>query len=330
MRRLLPAILLTAAVIPGLWWRSAPPPPRDDQQIAATPLPLPRGCCAIGPIAVTGAWQLTSRSSHAHGFSALLVTAPGVLTAFSDAGRYAVFPQPDAGSPVPVQIGRLPLGEARSRDLRDAESATRDPATGQIWIGLEGFGRVVRVDGGFRAEADTFIPAMRDWPGNQGPEAMVRLRDGRFIVLAETYARWFDRSSSPGLVFAGDPLSRSVPQPIVLRAAANYRPTDMAQLPDGRVLIVMRQLRWPFPQRFAARLMVADPRHIRAGHEWRAVDIGELAAPIPMDNYEGLALVPEADGTVTGWLISDDNGGAVQRTLLLRLRIDPARLPRGD
>lgn len=102
----------------------------------------------------------------------------------------------------------------------------------------------------------------------------------------------------------------------------------MAQLPDGRVLIVMRRLVWPFPIRFAVRLMLANPADIRPGQEWRAIDLGGIEDPALLDNYEGLALVPRPDGLVTGWLISDDNGAALQRTLLLKLQIDPARLPR--
>ena len=43
----------------------------------------------------------------------------------------------------------------------------------------------------------------------------------------------------------------------------------------------------------------------------------DLAAPMTVDNYEGLATVPGTDGGVRFYLISDDNGRADQRTLLL-------------
>ena len=53
-----------------------------------------------------------------------------------------------------------------------------------------------------------------------------------------------------------------------------------------------------------------------------------LSRPLPSDNYEGLAIVPEAQSDrVALWLISDDNSSAFQRTLLLRLSLDPADLP---
>jgi hypothetical protein len=43
----------------------------------------------------------------------------------------------------------------------------------------------------------------------------------------------------------------------------------------------------------------------------------ELAAPLTVDNFEGLAAVTRADGVIRFYLISDDNGPALQRTLLL-------------
>ena len=47
----------------------------------------------------------------------------------------------------------------------------------------------------------------------------------------------------------------------------------------------------------------------------------------PLPEPMKLALEPGADGQVAAWLISDANGAVTQRTLLLRLMLDPARLP---
>jgi hypothetical protein len=43
----------------------------------------------------------------------------------------------------------------------------------------------------------------------------------------------------------------------------------------------------------------------------------DLAPPMTVDNYEGLAAVPRDDGGVRFYLISDDNALARQRTILL-------------
>jgi hypothetical protein len=43
----------------------------------------------------------------------------------------------------------------------------------------------------------------------------------------------------------------------------------------------------------------------------------DLAAPMTVDNFEGVAVVPRANGGLRVYLLSDDNGNASQRTLLL-------------
>jgi hypothetical protein len=43
----------------------------------------------------------------------------------------------------------------------------------------------------------------------------------------------------------------------------------------------------------------------------------DMAPPMTVDNFEGLAAVPRTDGSVRFYLLSDDNGLAHQRTLLL-------------
>ncbi len=63
----------------------------------------------------------------------------------------------------------------------------------------------------------------------------------------------------------------------------------MALLPDGRVLILFRGLKF-FPPGFAVRLALADPAEIRLGKVWHWQDVGAIESPVPMDNYEGLAV----------------------------------------
>jgi hypothetical protein len=55
-------------------------------------------------------------------------------------------------------------------------------------------------------------------------------------------------------------------------------------------------------------------RIVRAGTQVGRMD---LTAPMTIDNFEGLAAVPQSDGAVRFYLLSDDNGSATQRTLLL-------------
>jgi hypothetical protein len=53
------------------------------------------------------------------------------------------------------------------------------------------------------------------------------------------------------------------------------------------------------------------------------VDQMDLARPMTVDNFEGLAAVPQADGRIRFYLLSDDNASPSQRTLLLAFDWQP-------
>ena len=62
---------------------------------------------------------------------------------------------------------------------------------------------------------------------------------------------------------------------------------------------------------------------IRQGKAWKGTVIATLEPPLPSDNFEGLAVAPQADGSAVVWVISDDNQISFQRTILLKLRWKP-------
>lgn len=319
------AIAIAIGLLAGVWLRSPAELQSREERLVQTSLPLPPGCCSAGPFALIGAWQLTSPHRDFGGYSALLQAQPGRLLAFSDRGYSLEFSEP--GTPQePIRIAPLLEVSARLKDNRDVESATRDPQSGRIWIGLEGRDAIARHRSDLRREQFREIPAMRDWPQNQGPEAMLRLRDGRFVALCECNPGWFQSGRHPALLFGGDPTEAAAPQTFTFAGTDGYRPTDMAQLPDGRVLILVRQLVWPVPARFAIKILIADPAEIVPGKDWPARELADLSDPWPVDNYEGLAITRQADGSLIAWIISDENGAATQRVLLLKLRIDAAKL----
>jgi hypothetical protein len=49
----------------------------------------------------------------------------------------------------------------------------------------------------------------------------------------------------------------------------------------------------------------------------------DMARPMTVDNFEGLAAVPRADGRIRFYMMSDDNASASQRTLLLAFDWQP-------
>ncbi|HMP56033.1 MAG TPA: esterase-like activity of phytase family protein [Novosphingobium sp.] len=104
------------------------------------------------------------------------------------------------------------------------------------------------------------------------------------------------------------------------------KPTDAAQLPDGRVLVLLRRLVWPMPPRFAGSLAIGDPAAIRSGAVWRLREVAKLSSSLAVDNFEGLAVEPLDGGRIVVWLISDDNGAVSQRSLIWKLSVNPADL----
>src|SRR5690606_12979299 len=107
--------------------------------------------------------------------------------------------------------------------------------SGIVWVGTEGTAGIVRLNPDTGA-ADLVLPnAMLDWEGNAGAEAFVRLPDGRFIVLREAFEGWFGRTYHEALLFGGDPVTDRRITRFRFAGSPGFRPTDMAQLPDGRM-----------------------------------------------------------------------------------------------
>ena len=327
MRRIL-AFALCAALLGLTWLRSEVPPDDNRPALDIAALDVSDGCCRSGPLQLERVWRLSSRNSSFGGYSALLRLAPGRLLVFSDRGYFLDFAAPGAGGGGGgPQFGSMLSASAALKAHRDIEAAAWDPVTQLLWLAQEGQNAVARYDGAMRLEARRRVPEWQDWPSNSGVEALVRLADGRFIALCECRQGWFGEFRHPATIHSGDPTDPRPAAAFTFAGVDGYRPTDMAQLPDGRVLILMRRLVWPVPARFAIKVALADPAEIRPGQVWRATEIAELSAPWPVDNYEGLAIERQLDGTLVAWIISDENSAVSQRVLLLKVRIDEAALP---
>jgi hypothetical protein len=324
------ALLLVLGLAPGTWFHTPAPHWNPEVTLKVTPLPRPDDAelaAHLGPFELDGIWSLTSSYSRFGSYSALVPMPGGYLLAFSDAGNWLSFRPPPAASPDPD--GGDAVGDAQySKFNRDIEAATRDPATGTIWTAREGMNAISRHDRQFRPVETIRPAALKDWGENSGPEAMVRLSDGRFVVIAEGFDGTFERRRHKAVLFPREPRPGEEGTSFHFAGAPGFSVTDMAQLPDGRVLVLMRRLIWPLPLRFAGRIMIADPAEIRPGEVWTGNEVARLPSTLPVDNFEGMAIEAPGDGRATIWLISDDNRAATQRTLLWKLAVDPVRLPR--
>ena len=183
----------------------------------------------------------------------------GTLRGFTDGGAEAVFTPPPG--PLAARIGLVPP-ERTIAFLPDIESAVLDRATGMLWLGYEQHHAIRRIDPD--GSSSVVQPAaMQGWGANSGPEAMARLADGRFVVLAER--------AGVGLLFAGDPVEEEAAEPLVFPLAlpGGFLPVDMAPLPDGRLLVLLRATRLA-PRRRAVGDHAAGPhRGAAAGGKLR-------------------------------------------------------------
>ncbi len=312
--RLLAALAVGLLCAPGTWLRSdivsALPSEFAVQQVQKA------GPTAQPAWQVAGVWQYRGEGLRFGGFSALLALGPGKLRAFSDRGYRITLTEPD-GPDQTQSMNRQMVDRGRGYDLTDAESATRDPATGTYWIGYEQVHAIQRNTIASYPDGVRDLSEIVDWPSNGGIEAMARLTDGRFVVIPECCAR--------GLIFRGDPVAGGAPAFFRFATPApGYVPTDLVQLPDGRLLVLMRNLVWPsrsaWPP-FSTLLAIGDAP-VKGGTFAPKTTL-RLDPAIPRENYEGLAVRPRDDGRVDVWLMSDDNLSAFQRTLLVKLVFDP-------
>lgn len=314
--RLVAALAVGLLCAPGTWLRSpvdAAPP----KQVVVAPVAGATADVAPG-WEVAGVWHYRAEGLRFGGFSAMLSLGPGRLRAFTDRGFRMTFTEPD--QPVPSdRMTRQATLSGWEYDLLDSESATRDPVTGAYWVGYEQIHAIQRNTRASTADGVRTLEDLVDWPSNGGIEAMARLDDGRFVIVPE--------ARETGLIFAHDPVAGGEPATFGFRSPAEgYVATDMTQLPDGRLLVLMRKVEWPSAEAwppFSALLAIGEAPV--AGGTFAPRIALRLSGIIPRENYEGLAVRRRADGKVDVWVLSDDNFSIFQRTLLAKLVFDPRR-----
>ncbi|MCJ2182840.1 esterase-like activity of phytase family protein [Novosphingobium sp. 1949] len=330
MRRTIALLVLIAGLLVPIWVRSPKIRLGPWQRLTVTHQPIPdreRLARYLKPFRLEQA--LRFEGSQAGGYSSLIAFDSRHFLTVSDNGRWLRFDFARPGR-VGYTFGNVAFAQAaHDKESRDVESSVLDRVHGGLWLGLEGQNAIVRTDLSLVEQRRVQPAAMHHWGENTGPEAMAHLADGRFIVVRETALAGTGNRRHEGVLFAsGDPTRDPRSQPFVFDGPRNFSVVDMAQMPDGRVLVLMRRLAWIAPLRFAGRIVIADPSQIREGKVWASQQVAVLASDMPIDNFEGIAVSPGAHGRLDVWLISDDNFlRVVQKTLLWKLSVDPAELP---
>jgi hypothetical protein len=317
-RRTLAALSLLILTTPGTFLRSevtwAPP-----ASIIQTALPLKRDTGTPG-WELAGVWQLQGEGLLFGGFSALVALPGERLMSFSDRGARFVFDEPGSGGNH-RSVSMQKLAPERSGQVRDIEAAAYDPATGTYWLAFEAHHSIDRFDADYTPGGSRDMNAVakgQGWSGNSGAEAFTRLADGRFAILPE--------NERAGLIFPGDPLASNEFQTFrYIPPVEGYSATDWVQLPDGQMLLLLRgvDVAGGIPP-FASKIALGPAP--QADMHWAPQITLDLTGVVPRENYEGIAVRPMSDGRVAVWLIADDNLSLIQRTLVVKLVLDPAKL----
>lgn len=281
----------------------------------------------VGALEFLAGFELASSEPRWGGFSAMILTASGDgLIAVSDFGnwlRLGLEHAPD-GRLVgvgPAELGFLPGPDGMPLDGKgaaDTEALTVGPNGGLI-VAFEREPRFWMYDGaeppfGSPPVAFPAPAAIVALPANGGVESLATLAGGDIVALAE--GRDDGAAQSPGW------LRRDARwHPIAWTRTPPYRPTDAAVLPGGDLLVLER--RYSLTGGAGARLSVVAAADIVPGARLQGTPIAELAMPLTVDNFEGVAARAAPDGAVLVYLLSDDNRNLLQRTLLLQFRWTP-------
>ena len=307
------------ATIGALW--TAPPwnpaaqsnpvrrPPADAIEIETAPVPLnPQdpGVGAVGEFVYAGGLALTScQTDELHGLSDVEVTGTDDLTAVGDEGVLL------RARLILDAAGRL-VGVADA-SLSPLTGENGRPLTDKVDADAEGLALLPNGD-----RLVSFERRHRIWlyPANGGPPRPVPSPAATFPDNGGMEALAPDPETAPDAYVVGGEVSGDT---WTCRVSAPCVSGPTVEKPEEFGLVAAK----PLPgMRIAYLLRAFDPVRgnrisleiFRSGTLVARMD---LARPVTVDNFEGLAAVPRPGDGFRFYVLSDDNADASQRTLLL-------------
>ena len=274
-----------------------PAPPRA-MVVKATPLHL--GWQAPPGWRLTGSWTLAGPDPRFAGLSALRLLPDGRLLALTDSAVLVAIPRPGEGERAVLRDLPDGPGYPTFRRFRDSEAMLVHG--GRLLVAYENRHSLWSYGGDGNTHGA--LPGER-WKRNAGVEAMVMLRDGLLLLPEE----------SDKALLLGPTGDR---QWLKLQGRTGGI-ADAAALPDGRVVVAVREITWRgIRNRLALLGRSQDGLHLRTV---ATLPLG------PVDNVEGLAAEPLPGGRIRLWAVTDNDGW--RRTILLRLELDTPKAPAG-
>lgn len=271
----------------------------------------------VDALAYRGGLELSSNDPRFGGLSGLVVGANGErLVAISDRGhwfearlvyeadgRLAALADPSM-SPLLDETGTPLTGKLE----RDAESLASAPGGGFL-VSFERHHRILHyaAPGATAQPVDFVISDLSDLDHNLGIEAMEYLDDGRLLLVAE------DHFVSDGQL-ASWLIDDKLADPLSYPGNGYFKPTDLARLADGRLLVIERG-RTRIRGRKARLMLIESPSGPGAISD--PTELARFQPPFQVESYEGLASRTADNGETLIYIISDDDFSGLQRTLLL-------------
>lgn len=309
----------------GLAVRQPTALPARKVTLTARPIPLCMSDPAleqIGGLLYRGGLWLEAADAGFGGLSGLVLqetTAGTTLLAVTDQGaRFSARLVLKDGRLDGLEDGALePLTDLQGKPVvgksySDAESLTRLPDS-RILVGFERRHRIWAYGPDLTGPASAFdTPTLlSEAPSNGGLETIASWPDGRVLAIAESLRRasgnhaaflrqgasWTDlewKASEPG-----------------------FLPVDATVLPNGDLLVLERRLSVLAPTLLSSRILRVRADSVKAGSVLEGSAVAELTAPLVSENFEGLAVLTTSRGVTYLAVLSDNNFGRAQRTLLL-------------
>lgn len=165
-------------------------------------------------------------------------------------------------------------------------------------------------DGGWRTERLHAGRLIEGAPRNRGLEAAAALDGGILLALSE------GARAAPGLA-RGALLADGAIPPFAYRVGEGFSPVAAATAADG-LFVLERSL--GLLAGWRSRLVHVPAGRPAEGAVLEGEELLRITAGPVAENYEGVAALPLADGSVLVLLVSDDNQSALQRSLLLVFR----------
>jgi hypothetical protein len=311
------ALALAGCVSPSPTLPPAPLPYATAIEVDAAAVPLDPGDPqrrTLGRFTYAGGFHLTSQqTARLHGLSDIKVRPDGRLVAASDqsdllrgrvvldgAGRLVGLAQAQLAALKDTGGGDLYAGGQREYD---SEGVAELP-NGDLLVSFEQNDRILRypADGGPPQPAPQPQIAFPFNKGMEGLAADPKSGPDAYRTAMEGTGQTFLCRLSSGCTRSFD---------IDLEG---LELTSIDMLPDGRMAVLLRG--FSALRGNAIKVKILD-------REGRRIDGMEMARPLTVDNFEGIAAVPGPGGRIRLYLVSDDNFGTFnglptdQRTLLL-------------